>query len=127
MYAFSLESKTGCLSHPELALGGGCCNSSLVTDCSVSSVDFFSFSSYCYCDEACYYFDNCCDDILEIGCFGKLPKAHPCLHMCTFNMSYSAFNESHLEGTVMTIILHQLINDSQILMHDMHNEVMTIG
>ena len=64
----------GCLSHPELAPGGGCCDLALVTDCSVQNFDYLGFSTLCYCNEACYYFDYCCDDILEIGCFGKLLK-----------------------------------------------------
>lgn len=30
--------------------------------------------SYCYCDEACHSHDDCCVDILEIGCYGKIIK-----------------------------------------------------
>ena len=73
------RSDLGCLSLPQLGPGFGCCNSSSVTDCSVQNDDFY-FSSACYCDEACYYFDNCCDDIHEIGCLGKLPNK-VCLHL----------------------------------------------
>ena len=78
MHIFSLDPrnkpKPGCLSHPELGPGSGCCNSSSVADCKIGNYDYYGDSS-CYCDEACYYSDNCCDDILEIGCLRKLLRA----------------------------------------------------
>ena len=67
----STESQEGCLSLPGLEPGGGCCNPDLVTDCIVGSAYSFPYTS-CLCDKSCYLFSDCCDDILDIGCFGKL-------------------------------------------------------
>ena len=79
MYTFSLDprngSKLGCLDlgHQELGSGGGCCSpSSSATYCTVKNYDDYG-PSYCYCDETCYFSDDCCDDILEVGCTGMLP------------------------------------------------------
>ena len=44
----------------------GCCDSGAL-NCSVSST-----SGSCYCDQLCHHYNDCCSDILEIGCFGKL-------------------------------------------------------
>ncbi len=44
----------------------GCCDGS---DCSVTLLD----DNICYCDQTCHTSadDECCDDIEQIGCFGK--------------------------------------------------------
>ena len=69
------QSQNGCLSLPDLEAGGGCCDA---TVCSVHITNS-NGSSTCYCDKGCYILDDCCDDILEIGCTGNLPKA--CLYV----------------------------------------------
>ena len=70
----------GCLDHSQLGPGSGCCNSSLAADCRIQSFNGFNSTS-CYCDEECYHYNNCCDDILDIGCFGKLPRECLSLNM----------------------------------------------
>ena len=46
-----------------LASFTGCCNASIEEDC-------FGATGDCYCDESCYLFGNCCEDILDVGCLG---------------------------------------------------------
>ena len=43
-----------------LAEFSGCCN--------ISSPNCFGATGDCYCDEICYEFGDCCDDIMDIGC-----------------------------------------------------------
>ena len=70
------QSQEGCLSLPDLDPGGGCCDATI---CSVQIINN-NASSTCYCDKTCYRFDDCCDDIVEIGCIGNLPKACHCVY-----------------------------------------------
>ena len=75
-YPFKLDPRNenevsyGCLSHPDLALESGCCDPSVSSHCKANSTNN-SNSSICYCDDFCYIRDDCCGDILEIGCTGK--------------------------------------------------------
>ena len=74
----------GCLSHPDLGPESGCCDFFESIDCRADSSNS-SNSSSCYCDDACHIFDDCCDDILEIGCIGKTYNmyfVHSCLQVC---------------------------------------------
>ena len=38
----------------------GCCKWSLSSTC---------YHNGCYCDECCHKFNDCCDDIADIGCY----------------------------------------------------------
>ena len=69
--------KPGCvdLGPNILGSGGGCCQLSISTNCVILYVEHITHMS-CLCAESCYYHDSCCDDILEIGCMGKLPIMH---------------------------------------------------
>ena len=65
------ESFNGCLTLPNLKPGGGCCSSQdIVTDCTALTRTRNLFYS-CRCDQDCYYANDCCTDILKIGCVGK--------------------------------------------------------
>ena len=44
-----------------LAEFSGCCNIYVEANC-------FGATGNCYCDEICYEFEDCCDDIMDIGC-----------------------------------------------------------
>lgn len=48
-----------------------CCNTSIESDC-------FGATGTCFCDESCYEFGNCCDDIEDVGCLGQCDH-----HACT--------------------------------------------
>ena len=41
-----------------------CCNGSIEDNC-------FGATGDCFCDESCYKFNNCCEDIEDIGCLGQ--------------------------------------------------------
>ena len=44
----------------------GCCDPNLSSEC------YGSAGTSCYCDELCYQFNDCCFDIDQIGCLGKV-------------------------------------------------------
>ena len=73
------QSREGCLSLSLVEAGDGCCPIFLSPVCTVDTPN-----GYCSCDESCYYYENCCDDILEIGCAGNLCKACFCVHMSSY-------------------------------------------
>ena len=64
------QPEQGCLSLPGVEEGGGCCTFFPFNNCTVDTPN-----GPCHCDKSCYSYDDCCDDILEIGCAGNLRKA----------------------------------------------------
>ena len=50
-------------------LDGSTCVGSGITECCDS--DCKSANGDCYCDKLCYMYDNCCEDVEDIGCLGK--------------------------------------------------------
>ena len=55
-----------CLTGSCVAMGYvGCCNPQDSTSCLGSG-------NTCYCDELCYEFNDCCDDVTQIGCIGMI-------------------------------------------------------
>ena len=37
----------------------GCCVKSVSQSCSINN---------CYCDQSCFYWNDCCNDVADIGC-----------------------------------------------------------
>ena len=81
IYPFTIDLRSeseftyGCMSHPDLGLDSGCCDLSVSISCKAKSTNS-SDSSTCYCDDLCYFANDCCDDILEIGCVGEPYSKH---------------------------------------------------
>ena len=44
----------------------GCCVTSLSPTC---------YNKGCYCDQVCYVFKDCCNDIADIGCYRTSPSS----------------------------------------------------
>ena len=48
-----------------LGFTDGCCSPTATQNC-------HGTDSICYCDEVCYNFGDCCEDIEEINCFNGI-------------------------------------------------------
>ena len=53
-----------------LLIPGSCVDAGFTGCCTNNDCEVFSptFASSCYCDVLCYVFDDCCEDITDIGC-----------------------------------------------------------
>ena len=52
---------------------GSCAEAGFKTCCNSTSADnCFGYPPTCYCDEVCYIFGDCCGDVVQAGCLGRL-------------------------------------------------------
>lgn len=47
-----------------------CAQAGFTDGCCVDEPNCFGASGNCFCDEHCYEQEDCCEDILDIGCLG---------------------------------------------------------
>ena len=53
-------------------LNAGSCVEKGFQGCCTFNCQVYSPTGICYCDEICHSVGDCCSDILDIDCYGKL-------------------------------------------------------